>query len=92
MHALWGQIIFLQRQHPTRFDARGVPDNILPLFPGVDGWRCTKEAITATILRAGDLLGVPLHTIDGSERTSRHSLRVTGAHGLARLGVDLRAI
>ena len=38
------------------------------------------------------LLHVPLSTPDGSERVSGHSLRVTGAQGLARLGWDLWAI
>ena len=41
--------------------------------------------MVATIVRAARLLGV-VDSADGSERVTGHSLRPTGAQGLARLG------
>ena len=96
-HAVWDQLLLLQKFFPGRFsgepDPAGLrrPDLDLPLFPDARGEVCDKEAVTAVIVEAGRLLGVT-EPVDGSERLSGHSLRVTGAQGLARLGVDLWAI
>ena len=43
----------------------------------------------ATVEKAASLLGVPLVAPDGTERVTGHSLRCTGAHGLASLGWHL---
>lgn len=91
-HALWDQILFLRRSFPRMFDARGRPHPDLPLFPDASGKFCEKEAVVATIIHAARSLGIPVEAADGSERISGHSLRVTGAQGLARLGLDLWAI
>ena len=64
----------------------------LPLFPTARGTACSKEAMSATILHAAELLGVELVAPDGSERVSGHSLRATGAQGLAAAGVETWAI
>ena len=48
--------------------------------------------MAATILRAAELLGVEPVAPDGSERVSGHSLRATGAQGLAAAGVETWAI
>ena len=52
----------------------------------------SKRAMTQTIEAAAVQLEVPLTAPDESERVSGHSLRVSGAQGLARLGWDLWAI
>ena len=57
-----------------------------PLFPDVLGRLCKKEAMAATFIHAAGLLGVPAVSPDGSEAITGHSLRVTGAQGLARVG------
>ena len=63
-----------------------------PFFPTRKGGVCTKEAMTETFCAAARTLGVPLESADGSEYISGHTLRVTGAQGLAGLGLDLWAI
>ena len=68
------------------------PDRDLPLFPTADGHVVSKEAMTRTIRHAAQLLKIELDSPDGTERVSGHSLRATGAQGLARAGVDLWAV
>ena len=46
----------------------------------------SKHAMVQTIRLAAQSLGVPLEAPDGSERVSGHSLHVSGAQGLIRLG------
>jgi len=48
--------------------------------------------MTETIVTAAHHLKVPVETADGSARITGHSLRMTGAQGLARAGVDTWAI
>ena len=60
--------------------------------PGGVGSAYSKEARTNTIMHAANLLGVELVSPDGSERVSGHSLRATGAQGLATAGIDTWAI
>jgi len=90
-HALWDQLLFLTKRFPSRF-RQGVPDASLPLFPTAAGTPASKEAMTATIVEGARLLGCPLRNTDASARVSGHSLRPTGAQGLARLGVDAWSI
>ena len=45
-----------------------------------------------TCYAAANKLGVHLESADGSEFISGHTLNVTGAQGLVRLGLDLWAI
>ena len=90
-HAGAAQLKRLARMFPHRFHS-GVPDRDLPLFPTTAGGTVDKEAMTQTIVTAASKLHVPLAAPDGSARISGHSLRVTGAQGLARLGVDTWAI
>ena len=90
-HAVKGQLDRLRRLFPHRWSGTAF-DVDLPLFPGVDGSVVTKEAMTATLVEAALRLKVPTETADGSGRVSSHSLRRTGAQGLARLGVDSWAI
>ena len=90
-HALWDQRIFLKRTFPDRW-VGDTPDWSLPLFPSASGAVCTKAAMAATIMKAAELLKSPLSSPDGSERITGHTLRATGAQGLARLGIDLWAI
>lgn len=91
VHAVWDQLLLLRSRFPGRWQGRK-PDWNLPLFPACDGSVCNKVAVVATIAAAADLLRVPRSAPDGSERVSGHSLRVTGAQGLAKAGVDLWAI
>ena len=51
----------------------------------------SKDRMVATIVEAARLLKVPLSTPDRSARVSGHSLRVSGAQGPARAGVDVWA-
>ena len=90
-HAIKGQLERLRRMFPQRWTGTAF-DVDLPLFPDVEGTAVTKEAMTATLVEAAGRLGVPTCTADGSARVSGHSLRRTGAQGLARLGVDTWAI
>jgi len=90
-HAAWDQVHFLQSHFPQRWEG-GRPASDLPLFPNAEGRACTKEAMTETIIRAATLLNVELAAPDGTERVSGHSLRATGAQGLAAAGVDTWAI
>ena len=48
--------------------------------------------MTSAIVQAATFLGVELAAPDLSERVSGHSLRATGAQGLAAAGVDTWAI
>ena len=62
------------------------------MFPDVRGRAVTKAAFVATIVHAAALLGVARENLEGTLRVSGHSLRPTGAQGLARLGLDAWAI
>ena len=48
--------------------------------------------MAATIRQAALTLGSPLSSPDGTEQITGHTLRATGAQGLARAGLDLWAI
>ena len=91
VHCLWDHWCFLEHKFPARFKS-GVPDWDLPLFPSVAGAVVSNNSMAKTIVQAAIKLGIPLAAPDESERVSGHSLRVTGAQGLARLGWDLWAI
>ena len=90
-HAVVAQLDRLRRLFPDRWSAAGPADD-LPLFPAEDGTVVTKERMVATIVDAARRLRVPLESPDQSARISGHSLRVTGAQGLARAGLDVWAI
>jgi hypothetical protein len=90
-HAVKAQLERLRRLFPDRWSASG-PDEDLPLFPAKDGSVVAKDRMAATIVEAARKLEVPLSLPDGSARVSGHSLRVAGAQGLARAGVDVWAI
>ena len=91
-HLMADQLLLLRTYFPDRYDANGVPDWELPLFPTIAGEVVSKDAMVATIIKAGEMLGVARESPDGSERLSGHSLRVTGAQGLTGLGWHLWAI
>ena len=90
-HAAQRQLARLAKLFPNRFQD-GLPDEDLPMFPTVDGAVVAKEEMVETIIQAAKLLKVDVVSLDGSERISGHSLRVTGAQGLARSGVECWAI
>ena len=90
-HAVAEQMLLLRRAFPSRFGPDG-PDLSLPLFPQRSGAPVSKACFAATICAAAVQLGTELRSSDGTERVSGHSLRVTGAQGLASLGVDTYAI
>ena len=90
-HAVKAQLARLRRLFPSRWSSTGPADD-LPLFPSADGAPVTKEAMVQTIVEAARRLRVPLNAPDLSARVSGHSLRVTGAQGLAKAGVDAWAI
>ena len=56
------------------------------------GSPCNAESMVLSIEKAASQLKHPLISPDGSERVSGHSLRVTGAQGMAKLGLDVWAI
>ena len=91
VHSAWDQLMDLQRVFPGRFTGKD-PDASLPLFPDEVGQHVVKAAAQDTIRAAAQKLGVPLASPDGAERVSGHSLRATGAQGLARRGLDLHSI
>ena len=90
-HAVKRQLDRLKLLFPDRWSGTG-PDEDLPLFPAKDGSVVAKDRMAATIVEAARKLEVPLSLPDGSARVSGHSLRVAGAQGLARAGVDVWAI
>ena len=73
-------------------EARGSFVRDAPLFPNADGRVCTKEAMVATIRAAAGTLDTQAQSTDGSRAVTGHSLRVSGAQGLTRKGVDLWAV
>ena len=101
VHSAWDQLIILEERFPDKFTQQGrreassppvCVDELLPLFPTEEGNVCEKSEICETIVEAARRLGVPLEVPDHSERISGHSLRATGAQGLARAGLELWAI
>ena len=90
-HVAQLQLARLERLFPEKF-REGKPIECLPMFPAADGSVVAKEDMVATIETAAKNLGVDLLSADGSERVSGHSLRVTGAQGLSRAGVECWAI
>ena len=82
---------FLRFRFPGRWSAEG-PAWDLPLFPTAAGAVVQKSCMADTVVEAARLLGVPREAPDGSERVTGHSLRVTGAQGLAQRGWDLWTI
>ena len=88
VHVLLEHALFLRRRFPDRWSGAG-PDWDLPLFPDELGEVVTKHAMAEAIKEAGRLLGVSVASPDGSERITGHSLRVSGAQGLAQLGWHL---
>ena len=91
VHVMWDHLAYLRMQFTSRWSEDG-PAWDLPLFPRFDGGVVCKAAMAKTIAHAATLLHVPLSAPDGSERVSGHSLRVSGAQGLARSGWDFWAI
>eukprot|EP00971_Amphidinium_carterae_P349373 6490987-Amphidinium_carterae.1 len=64
----------------------------LPLFPTKGGAICTKLAVADSIQAIAKLTGEELIDPEGRRRFTGHSLRVTGAQHLARVGVPLHLI
>ena len=91
VHAVLDQLLILRGLFPGRF-AAGAADFDLPLFPDAAGRTVSKYRMTATIVKAATLLGVPLEGPTGGCRISGHTLRVTGAQGLTRIGLDIWAV
>ena len=90
-HAGKAQLARLRRLFPDRF----VGDEAaldLPLFPTVAGKAVEKDAMVLTIVEAARKLRHPIANADGSAKVTGHSLRVTGAQGLTKLGVDSWAV
>ena len=89
--AISSQLARLRRLFAGRWKD-GVADIDLPLFPTAEGFVVSKDKMAETIVLAAKKLGVPTEAPDASSRVSGHSLRVTGAQGLARAGVEVWAI
>ena len=81
-HIVADHLLLLRAFFPDRHDSKGIPDWDLPLFPAITGVVVKKEAMVATIEKAGVALNIAHVAPDGSERLSGHSLRVTGAKDL----------
>ena len=88
-HAAWDQLTFLKAKFGVKEGAETVIPKDLVMFLDEDGCMCHKDAVTATIESAAVKLNVATSTPDGTARVSGHSLRVSGAQGLAHLGLDL---
>ena len=82
-HAAWAQASLLRRLFPHLSDD-------MPFFPNSVGKVCTKEAMAGTVSVAAVSLGVPTETATG--KITGHTLRVTGAQGMAAAGLDLWAV
>ena len=81
----------LRRAYPLQVRGSSFAEDF-PLFPNSEGEVCTKDAMAATFKAAARHLDLPESSPDGLETMSGHTLRVTGAQGLSRLGLDLWAI
>ena len=84
-HVAWDRLLSLRETFPDRFGS----DPDLPLFPDEHGNPVAKEAVVRTIEAGARRLGMTLESPDGAEKIGGHSLRVTGAQELARLGYHL---
>ena len=73
VHALWDQLLVLQRRFPTGFHG-GVPDAALPLFPAAAGHAISKVSFTAVVVESAWRTGQPQANADGSLRLSGQSL------------------
>ena len=92
VHAIWDQLLVLRLTFPDRWSAEKGYDWDLPLFPTAAGKAVEKEAMAETIRAAAVHLKVALASPDLTEQVTGHSLRATGAQGLARAGIDEWAI
>jgi hypothetical protein len=92
VHAIWDQLLVLQRTFPHRWSEKDGFDWALPLFPDAEGRIVEKEAMADTIREAAVHLKVALASRGLTEQVTGHSLRATGAQGLARAGVEEWAI
>ena len=90
-HAAFLHLRLLRPLFPARF-AAGVPDRDMPFFPQAAGTPASKAGFANTIRRAAQLQDIQLTSEDGLERISGHSLRATGAQGMATLGLDTYAV
>ena len=63
-----------------------------PLFPDVDGARCTKAGIQATIVAAAATLGLQTTGPTGALLFTGHALRASGAMCLAAAGLDANSV
>ena len=90
VHVLLDHVLHIRSRFGHLWGESG-PDRQLPLFPDLEGEVVGKQAMVDTIRRAAYHLGVSECAPDGSERVSGHSLRVTGAQGLAQRGWHLWA-
>jgi len=77
----------LERRFPHRF-VNGEPDSDLPFFPDRFGKPFAKKEFIHMVFEAARRLGLPTSSPDGARTLSGHSMRVSGAQGLAMLGVD----
>ena len=91
-HSIAEQIMLLAKLFPERHDQQGRPANDLPLFPNARGSVCSKQDMVDTIRAAARILKLPSQSIDGTHQLTGHSLRVTGAQGLAAAGLETWAI
>ena len=82
-HAAWAHITELK----ARFGELPADS---PFFPDARGRTCTKEAMASTLVEAARFLDAPIESATG--RITGHSMRVTGAQGMASAGLDLWAI
>ena len=74
---------------PDRHDSKGIPDWDLPLFPAITGGVVKKEAMVATIEKAGEALNIAHVAPDGSERLSGAFLASYGRPRTRRFGLAL---
>jgi len=91
VHSCWDHLLLLKRRFPHRFSG-GVAHEDMPFFPDVGGKTITKAGFTETVRAAARILRLPEVASDGVNRLSGHSMRVSGAQGLSKLGVDTYAV
>ena len=87
-HSMKFQITFVR----NAFGANGLVPSGFPLFPNESGEFCTKNAVVHTIEQVALRLGLPIKDEDGSNLYGGHTLRVSAAQHLARLGIALPII
>ena len=75
-----------------QFGSNGQIPADLPMFPDTKGNIVSKESVVATLEEVANRLEIPTTSADGHKLLGGHTMRVSGAQHLARIGIELSVI